>query len=60
MCRKMLVSGAATVYGTVALLVYPDRKVALVAGAKASFVGYIDAKICVPLPTLYGQVNVKH
>jgi hypothetical protein len=56
----MLVGGTAAIYGTVATLVYIDRKIAFVAGAETSFVGYPQTEVCVPFPTLNGKVNVKH
>jgi hypothetical protein len=51
---------AATVDGTVSVLLDLNGEGLLVAIFEASFVGYIDAEIGVPLPTLYGEMNIKH
>jgi hypothetical protein len=56
----MLVGGTAAIHSTVATLVYIDRNIAFIAGAKASFVGYPQTEVGVPFPTLNEKVEVKH
>jgi hypothetical protein len=56
----MLVGGTAAVYGTVATLIYIDRNIAFVTGAKTSLVGHPQTEVRVPFPTLNEEVEVKH
>jgi hypothetical protein len=60
MSKAVLVYSTLTMHEAVTLLIDFYGEVFLVTGAKASLVGYIDAKIGIPLPLFNKEMNVEH
>jgi hypothetical protein len=60
MGKQVPMNVAAAVNHTVASIAYLNRDISFITGTEATFVGYIEFILGVPLPTLYGEMKVKH
>jgi hypothetical protein len=49
-----------TVNKAITLLIDFDWQILFIACAEVPFIRYIDAKVSIPLPTLYREMNIKH
>jgi hypothetical protein len=60
MSEHLAMDSTTTVDGTIAILFDLNGEVAFIARTEASFVGYINAEVRIPFPTLDGEMKVKH
>jgi hypothetical protein len=60
MCKKMPVDITTTINHTIASATYLNGDLSFLCGAEVSLIGYPKFVLCVPFPSLDGEVNVEH